>query len=221
MNEKEFCFIICSNNELYLQECLYYISQLIVPEGYSIDVLTVAEAKSMTAGYNEAMRCSQAKYKVYLHQDTFIVNPYFISDCLRVFQSDGRIGMLGNIGAKKLPLSGVMWETDRFGMLYEQHIYETVLSGNREWSVENEIQDVEAIDGFIMVTQYDIPWREDLFTRWDFYDVSQSMEFIRRGYRVVVPYMESPWCVHDCGFVNLERYEEERKKFVKEYLERN
>ena len=218
MNEKEICFIICSNDEVYLRECLYYISQLIVPEGYSIDVLTVTEAKSMTAGYNEAMRCSKAKYKVYLHQDTFIVNPSFIGDCLKVFQSDEKIGMLGNIGAKKLPDNGVMWDADRFGMLYEQHIYETALLSNTAGMEKEKALDVEAIDGFLMVTRYDLPWREDVFDKWDFYDASQSMEFIKKGYRVVVPYMEKPWCVHDCGFVNLERYEEERKKFVKEYF---
>lgn len=218
MNEKEFCFIICSNNNVYLEECLQYIRSLIVPDGYSVDALTVEGAASMTAGYNEAMQCSQAKYKVYLHQDTFIVNPHFIEECLKIFQSDEKIGVLGCIGAKKLPASGIMWETDRYGMLYEQHIYETVLLSNTIGMKENEVMDVEVLDGFLMVTQYDIPWREDLFDKWDFYDASQSMEFIRKGYRVVVPAMREPWCVHDCGFVNLERYEEERKKFVEEYL---
>ena len=218
MNEKEFCFIICSNNDFYLGECLHYIRSLIVPDGYSVDVLTVSGAKSMTAGYNEAMECSKAKYKVYLHQDTFIINPHFIRDCLEVFLSDERIGMLGNIGAKKLPDSGIMWETDRNGMVYEQHIYETVLAGKRKADNGNEVIDVEVVDGFLMVTQYDIRWREDLFDQWDFYDCSQSMEFTRKGYRVVVPIMTVPWCVHDCGFVNLERYDDERKKFVEEYL---
>lgn len=219
MNEKEFCFIICSNDNLYLEECLYYISKLSVPKGYSVDTLTVEGAKSMTSGYNEAMRCSKAKYKVYLHQDTFIVNPDFLSDCLRIFQSDNGIGMIGNIGAKKLPASGVMWEVERYGMLYEQHIYETTILQNMSDNMEEECIDVEAIDGFLMITQYDFPWREDIFDKWDFYDCSQSMEFIRKGYRVVVPKMKKPWCVHDCGFVNLERYDVERKKFVEEYIE--
>lgn len=78
---------------------------------------------------------------------------------------------------------------------------------------------MEAIDGFIMITQYDIAWREDIFDHWDFYDCSQSMEFIRKGYKVVVPAMQKPWCVHDCGFVNLAGYEEERLKFLKEYID--
>ena len=70
--------------------------------------------------------------------------------------------------------------------------------------------------GFI-ATQYDIMWREDLFTGWDFYDVSQGEEFRRNGYKVVVPYMDKSWCIHDDGFLNLSRYDEFRDIFLKEY----
>ena len=31
--------------------------------------------------------------------------------------------------------------------------------------------EVEGVDGLLMATQYDIPWREDLFDGWDFYDL--------------------------------------------------
>lgn len=223
MNDRMFCFIICSNDSLYTQESLYYINQLKVPEGYEVDVLTVKDARSMTAGYNEAMKCSEAKYKVYLHQDVFIVNVSFMQDCLDIFRSDARIGMIGNMGVGKMPVSGVMWEADRFGMVYEQHNYETVFL-SKDIKNGEKCMEVEAIDGFLMITQYDVPWREDLFDKWDFYDCSQSMEFIRRGYKVVIPKMDEPWCVHDCGFVNLENYEGERRKFVEEYqneLEKN
>lgn len=217
MNDRMFCFIICSNDQLYTQECIYYINHLNVPEGYGVDVLTIEEAHSMTAGYNEGMHYSDAKYKVYLHQDVFIINRDFIQNCLRIFQSDEGIGMIGNVGVEKMPRTGIMWDSNRFGKLYESHNYETVLLSN---DIRNgkDYMEVEAVDGFLMVTQYDISWREDLFDRWDFYDASQSMEFIRHGYKVVVPHMDEPWCLHDCGFVNLGNYEEERKKFVKEYL---
>lgn len=213
----EFCFIICTNNRAYADECIYYIEHLHVPEGVRIDVLTVEEAKSLASAYNEAMRYSPAKYKVYLHQDTFIINPDFICDCLEIFRKNPQIGMIGNIGVTKMPDSGIMWDTDRYGMLYEQHIYETELLSN-VFSPDLPYLETEAIDGFIMITQYDIPWREDLFTNWDFYDCSQSMEFRRHGYQVVVPNMKEPWCVHDCGFINLKKYDNEREKFVREYL---
>lgn len=211
------CFIICTNNPVYAEECIYYIRHLNVPEGFRTEILTVEEAASLAAGYNEAMQCSKAKYKVYLHHDTFIVNPDFIKDCVNIFQGNPQIGMLGNVGVKTMPASGVMWDADRYGMVYEQHIYETELLANTFDSALAYLE-VDAIDGFLMVTQYDLPWREDLFDKWDFYDCSQSMEFIRHGYRVVVPNMKAPWCVHDCGFINLSNYEMERRKFVEEYL---
>lgn len=217
MKDKEICFIICTNNRTYAEECIYYINHLYIPDGYTIDVLTVEDAKSMTAGYNEAMNYSEAKYKVYLHQDTFIVNRDFIRDMLAIFQSDDGIGMIGNVGVPDMPLSGVMWDGQEYGMLYEQHIYETQLLSHP--LLQDELcMDVEAIDGFIMMTQYDLPWREDVFDKWDMYDASQSMEFIKAGYRVVIPHMEKPWCVHDCGFLHLESYEDERNKYIGEYL---
>ena len=219
--EKGICFILCTNNRLYAQECLYYIHHLKIPDGYWIDVLTVEEAESMTSGYQEAMEYSAAKYKIYLHQDTFIIYLDFLEVCLNLFRQNSQIGMIGNVGVRNMPKSGVMWDADRFGMLYEQHIYETELLINRiETKTQADYLAVEAVDGFLMVTQYDVTWRKDLFDKWDFYDCSQSMEFIRHGYQVVVPRMDSPWCVHDCGFINLSRYEEERQKFVKEYLEK-
>ena len=213
----QICFIICTNDPVYADECVYYINQLIVPDGYHIDILTVEDAKSMTSGYNEAMQHSKAKYKVYLHHDTFIVYPHFLRDILRIFQSDGEIGMIGVIGAPRIPENGIMWDEKRYGMIYEQHIYETVMLSN---PCTHPLEEVEAIDGLLMATQYDIAWREDLFDKWDFYDCSQSMEFIRRGYKVVVPKTEEPWCVHDCGFINLKDYDGEREKFVREYLHR-
>lgn len=217
VDRRQFCFILCTNDPVYAAECIYYINRLNVPEGMEIDVLTVEDARSMTAGYNEAMACSQAKYKVYLHHDTFIINPNFIRDCLDIFEKNPQIGMIGNVGVGTMPASGVMWDADRYGMLYEQHIYETELLANAI-SASLEYMEVDAVDGFLMVTQYDIPWREDLFDKWDFYDCSQSMEFIRRGYRVVVPGMKEPWCVHDCGFIDLKNYDSEREKFIREYL---
>ena len=77
-NDRKICFIICSNNQQYLEECLLYLSLLKVPKGYETEVLAIQDASSMTAGYNEGMKASDAKYKVYLHQDTFITEKTFL-----------------------------------------------------------------------------------------------------------------------------------------------
>lgn len=217
MDAKKICFIMCVNNQQYLQEALYYINRLRVPEGYVVDVLTVEEATGMTLGYNEAMKASDAKYKVYLHQDVMIVERNFLYYLLQIFDNP-KVGMFGMVGTLKLPEHAVMWHEEnlnRIGGLYTSNIYIAGKAVLEE--VQGEYQSVEAIDGLLMATQYDIPWREDVFKKWDFYDVSQSFEFRKRGYEVVVPKMEEPWCIHDDGFMNLENYYEERKKFLKEY----
>lgn len=214
MDAKKICFIMCVNNEQYLQEAMYYINRLRVPEGYTIDVLTVEDATAMTAGYNEAMRASDAKYKVYLHQDVMIIETEFLEYLLRIFENP-KVGMIGMVGAPELSENGVMWYSDRIGRLYTSNIY--FMGDSILGEVQGDYQSVDVIDGLLMATQYDIPWREDIFQKWDFYDVSQSFEFRKRGYDVVVPKMERPWCIHDDGFMNLENYYEERKKFLKEY----
>lgn len=200
-----------------MEEAVYYITHLQVPDGYQISFLAVEDAKSMTAGYNEGMRASNAKYKVYLHQDTFIVYPNFLIDTIKLFEDNPLVGMLGMIGIPKMPESGIMWDGERYGTVYESHIYETVILG-KKLPEKVEYMEVEAVDGLLMMTQYDVAWREDIFDKWDFYDASQCMEFIRNGYKVAVPNMEKPWVLHDCGLLNKDNYEEERLKFVKEYL---
>ena len=214
MNAKEFCFIICTNNDLYCEECIFYINNLMIPDGYTTDIITIREAASLTSAYNYAMKAASAKYKIYLHHDTFIINPRFLYDILDIFNEDASIGMIGMVGAPKLPESCIMWETDRYGALIETHLSETVkVCANPP----GKFIPVEVIDGFIMITRYDIPWREDIFDKWDFYDCSQSVEFHKAGYTVVVPYQENPWCHHDCGYVTSQNYDSERLKFKQTY----
>lgn len=216
MDAKKICFIMCVNDENYEKEQMRYLKHLKIPQGYDIDVLTIRDATSMTSGYNEGMHASDAKYKVYLHQDVFIVNKDFIENILEVFK-DESIGMIGMVGAPKLPENAIMWNAPRVGKVYFNMIYQSGESVIGQ--INGKYQEVEAIDGLLMATQYDILWREDLFKKWDFYDVSQSQEFIRKGYKVVVPNQASPWCIHDDGFLDLNNYYENRKIFLKELNE--
>ena len=216
MNEKKICFIMCTNDEIYANEAMYFINSLNVPDGYSVDVLTVTEAKSMTSGYNEGMNASDAKYKVYLHQDVMIVEKDFITKILDVFK-DSSVGMIGMVGSPKMPENKVMWYSERFGQIYANNIYSMNLVNFGD--VPGRYVEVEAVDGLLIATQYDIKWREDIFDKWDFYDASQSEEFRRAGYKVVVPYMEKPWCIHDDGFMDLKNYYDQRRKYLKEYGE--
>lgn len=216
MDANKFCFVICSNEPYYLQECLLYIGLLEVPEGYSTQVLSVEDAVSMAAGYNEGMEASDAKYKIYLHQDVFILYRRFLYAVLDIFQSDETIGMIGMVGSTKMPRCGIMWYSEREGALYNCNVpmmdYEQY-----DYRLSDGLHEVEAVDGLLIATSQDIPWREDLFDGWDFYDVSQSYEFRRKGLRVVVPEQNNAWCFHDDGILNLFDYDHYRHIFLKEY----
>ena len=78
---------MCVNDDLYANEAMYFINNLKVPRGFTVEVLTITDAKSMTAGYNEGMKSSDAKYKVYMHQDVFIVDKFFIHKLIKIFKN--------------------------------------------------------------------------------------------------------------------------------------
>lgn len=218
MNDKKICFIMCSNNETYAEECIRYINELSVPKGYVVENVVIRNAVSMTSGYNEAKSRTDAKYKVYLHQDVLITNKKIISDILSIFQKDSNVGMIGVVGNRSLSADGAPWSDGifrRVGQVYADRITESYIS--RYEYARKPYEDVIVIDGMLMATQYDVKWREDLFAGWHFYDCSQSVEFIKAGYKVVVPYMEKPWVFHDNDILHVDDYEKWRDIFEKEY----
>jgi len=73
MDEKKILFFTCVNNENLYKLCVHHIRGLAVPEGFTVQVMSSSNAPGMAKGYNLALARSDAKYKVYLHQDTLIV----------------------------------------------------------------------------------------------------------------------------------------------------
>ena len=217
-DSKKISFILCANQPQYQKECTAYIEELKLPEGYRMEIIPVVGAKSMTEGYNIGMRRSNAKYKVYLHQDVLIWNRNFIFDILHVFCADSAIGMIGVLGCDKLPENGKAYLAWNVGGVYACNTEDLVIYKGKNIGL-GTVCDVQAVDGMLMATQYDLPWREDLFDGWDFYDVSQSLEFRRETYRIVVPYQHTPWCMHDCGRSKLFGYDRGRKILLQEYQE--
>ncbi|WP_168928979.1 glycosyltransferase [Paenibacillus dokdonensis] len=217
MNEHKICFITCTNDEILYEECARYIRSLVIPKGYEIELIAVKGAKSMTEGYNHAMRQSNAKYKVYLHQDTYIINKSFVQNVVSLFLKYSNLGLLGVVGAKKVPPSGIWLKAkERYGTVYETNENGTIdISLTKEVNVDYE--SAEYVNGLIMITQYDLTWRDDLLNGWHMYDASQCVEFLREGYEVGIPSQHNPWVIHDCVSRNLEGYEQERLIFLKEY----
>ena len=95
MNDRKFCFISCVTDNGLFEKCKGFIYSLHIPEGYEIDVLSVEEVGSIAEGYNEGTAASDAVYKIYLLQDTYIVDKHFLDKLLSVFGSDSQIGVIG------------------------------------------------------------------------------------------------------------------------------
>ncbi len=226
MNNHKFAFIICTNNAILIDECIQYINLLRIPENFEIDVITISDAPSIASGYNTAMRSTDAKYKIYLHQDVFIINQNFLYDILSIFNIDSKIGMIGMVGYKKISQTGCMWHEERFGTtklfgatkdLKSRYTIDNYL--DYEYSLtDDNYTDVSLIDGLLMATQCDLEWDETLLKDWDFYDAFQSMAFIQSGYKVVVPNQSFPWFIHDDGhFLSMWNYNKYRKLFLQKY----
>ncbi len=211
-------FITCVNDEDWYSECELYLKSLDLPEGMTAEYIPVRGAASMCAGYNAGMRQSEARYKVYLHQDTLVVNKRLVADLLELFRDPG-IGAVGVIGCRSLPRSGVWWDGMRnYGRVLHACEPESVVDSEC-MEPDGPYMDVEAVDGLFIATQYDIGWREDLFTGWHLYDTSECREMARRGYRVVVPNQSRDfWCIH-CPVEKplAPSYRGYQKAFLREY----
>ena len=211
-NEKKICFIICTNSKQYLEECLLYLNFLEIPDGYETELLTIEGAQSITVAYNEAMNASDAKYKIYIHQDTFIIKRDILHYIIDVFQTDETIGVIGTLGCEKLSKTGVIRLGELCGGAYKED--------RAIEKIEEDYREVEAVDGSFIATQYDFPWREDVITGWSFHDVSQCLEFRKNGYKIVVPAQESEWIIHPKREVKCsQEYEVNRELLVQEYKE--
>ena len=218
MDDKKVAFITCVNDDYWYDECVLYLKHLNVPANFGVEIIPVRNAKSMTAGYNSAMKNCDAKYKIYLHQDTFVVNKNLIEDLLKIF-SDKSIGAVGMIGCVNLPATGVWWDGLRtYGRVLHACEPESVVDSECE-EPDVDYKVVESVDGLFLATQYDLFWREDLFDGWHLYDTSLCKEMQRAGYKVVVPNQSKDfWCIHCPKEKPLDpKYRKYQKIFLREY----
>lgn len=211
-------FVSCVNDEEMYAECALYLRHLELPAGFSAELVPVRGAPSMTAGYEAGRRATEARYKIYLHQDLLLTDKKLIVRIVEIFQAHPDVGLIGLAGCLRMPGNGVWWDGEgKYGAVYEMQDPESLI--RLEFSpVPGDVVSVEAVDGIFMATQQDVPWREDLFKGWHFYDISASMEYRRRGMRVLVPHFASPPCIHESGRKKLDdSWEEARQIFLAEY----
>lgn len=217
LDENKICFIAAVNDMAAFDTCLEYLQRLNVPAGMEIDYRVIQDAHFMTEACQTGMESSDAKYKIYLHQDALITEPDFLHIMVREFQAHPEYGIAGVVGSKNLPLNVLWWEGRMLGSIRDSHdgVMRTYM---HECDAEHSME-AAVLDGVILMTQYDIPWRTDIFDKWHFYDLSQCMEFRRHGYKAAVLPQSEPLVTHVSGIPSMRGYEDERIKFVQEYGE--
>lgn len=206
------CFIYCVNNDHFLFESLRSLKQLNIPDGFTVENRIIKNASGLTKAYNDAMKSSSAKYKIYLHQDMVVINPNFLNELIMMFLKYPQLGLIGVAGPKHLP-PDAYWP-------HASLSYGGFMLGDipMVWNeATGDYEPVQAVDGIAMMTQYDLPWREDIFKGWHFYDISQSLEFIKAGYEVGIPRQTSPWFSHRPHDSSMIGYEEDRQLFLAHY----
>jgi len=185
--QEKIAIIIHSTDEQYLEECMNYIELLDIPDGYSIDVMVVTDNLKITDSYNEAMNASDAKYKLYLSEYTFIVQRDCLKQCIKLFEENEKLGMLGVLGVK-----GVQQTETETWNVGKAIVSDTKTTRLLDFQKEKEKYYIaDRVDESFIFTQYDIPWKENVSEQNDI--------FIDSGYSVAVPYQEIAWCQVDKG----------------------
>ncbi|NBW12776.1 MAG: hypothetical protein EBR82_32610 [Caulobacteraceae bacterium] len=196
LNDKKVSFIICSNDDACLDIALVSINSLIKPEGFEFEIINIKNTKNVAAGYNSAIDNSNAKYKVYMHQDVQILKPDLILRIINIFKKNEKLGYIGICGSKDFTPDGFWWHSladngniyvpsnKHYGILYDFFPNEGGLKLTKFNlpKKDSDFEEIKSIDGLMFITQYDVKWRDDLFQNYFFFDTWQAIEFYERGY---------------------------------------
>lgn len=231
MNDRKFCFIICVNNELYFNECVSYLQRIEVPEGYETELITCDDEESIAASYNSAMKSSDAKYKIYIHQDTFIVNEHILFDLLDIFEDD-KVAAVGVMGGDKITSNlysamGEVWGrvitqnnfdktvslADKSEDKDEKETEKTVKLDSPKEEKKNTTKEVGVLWGCMVATSKDFEWEEIWNDDKKFYSYIHSLTVRENNFKNVVPITDTPWCIHDGNNAGYGIKKSEIKKF--------
>ena len=189
--------IFCTNDEEYAAECKSYLNYLRLPEGIRGEILEIHDAPGMAAGYNFAMSATDAKVKIYIHHDTLLIDPGLPGKLLHAFRKEEKLGMLGVFGSEILPESGKWYQAP-----YEKSVLTLYQDAILQFLLPKEAKiagwkPAEAADGAFLATACNVPWQEESFPHWHFYDIAQCEEMRKRGLSVGLYEDTTPWILHE------------------------
>ena len=188
MDKRIDVIVAVRNSDIFQRGLVESLKDVIVPDGWQVQIIGVAGSGSKAAIYDAAMKESPAKYKIYIDEGCRIANNRFLIDLLDIFSKDKSIGAVGVAGVKQLPLDGVFGQGQEF----------IGIDDNREEPLHEDgdellCDDVMAVDGCFLATAEDCGWRKDLFKEDAYVVLAQCFEVRRRGKRVVAPGRNLHW----------------------------
>lgn len=215
-DRKKICVISCVNDELAYSEMKQSFQKLKVPKGMTYEFKAMVGKSNIFEGYQEAMLSSDAKYKIYVHQDVEFADENFLINLITSFRKNPRCGIMGVVGAVAYDTSAVWWESPYLTGAIKDGDPKNL--GERYYFEDKpQNQEVLGADGLLLATQYDVDWRTDLFNGWHFYDLSQCIEFRRAGMIAAVLGQAKTAVIHKCGRPSIKGYDESRMIFIEEY----
>ena len=218
-NYKEISYILCANDEEYVQEIIECLNSQTIDPGYNITVYVVWNATGMAQGYNIGMAAAKGRVKIYIHQDVFFVEKTATMRFVSAIE-ESQYSLLGLVGCEIMPETGCWWEskTGEMGALYiDRMIHVEKLIKN---PLRKELVKAEGLDGICLITDVDIRWRDDLFKGFHMYDASCVWEYKNRGYEVGILITDTPYILHEqkaAPDVNEIPYEESKEIFRGNY----
>ena len=212
MDENKIAFIICQTTEEPVEDLNQTLLRLNLPDGFKSETHFVGNENRCTA-FNRAMKNDDAKYKIYLDDKTTIFNQNILIELIDIFQSDAKIGAIGCSGAIQLSTNGSShMSAMRCGTMFVGNDKTKLMWGSK---IDGRYREVEVLDGFLIATQYDVEWREDLFKQNSFGAAAQCLELRRRGYKCVAAAQSEPWVWYRSN--SMPFHESCRKAFLAEY----
>ncbi len=185
-------FMLYGTDDWILSENMEYLHSLYVPEDVEVEIYKLDSRNGVHKAYENGRIQSDARYKVYLDQNAYIVDKQFVSKILEVFHGNPKVGLVG--------VRGYYWNQKKNEAEFEgynlSHVYEGI-SRVREFreGTAAGIVPVLALDRHFMVTSTDTPWIGEESN----FHIAKSVELRHAGIETVVMVEDQPMVLFDNG----------------------
>ena len=212
--EKKIAVLLRDSHTGQHEVCIEALKNVKWPDGYEVEVFTIDAQKPYAAQVNEVLADTDAKVKIYINDDLFLVHAQAIEELLKIFQ-DESIGMVGFLGSASLPVSGNLMDSlYKYGAVYVPT--EEDFSEIRFGTAAQAAADVRYILPSFFATQWDVPWDES-YEKQYYAVLAYCRAFEEEGYRIVVPLPENIWCAYQVKNISFDASEADQKKFFTHY----